>query len=74
MFELNKRVKYIPNGAIIKTAKDVYDYCWPKMQDLDREQFRVLLLDSEHIQKTPLICLTSEVRNAETADVRAPPK
>jgi len=40
VFELNKKVKYIPNGAIIKTAKDVYDYCWPKMQGLDREQFR----------------------------------
>ena len=48
VFELSKRVKYQNNGKVIKTAKDVYDYCWPKMQHLDREQFRVLLLDSKN--------------------------
>lgn len=48
VFELNKRVKYQNNGKVIKTAKDVFNYCWPKMKDLDREQFRVLLLDSKN--------------------------
>lgn len=43
-FELSKRIKRI-NHSIFNSAKDVYEYLGPKMQDLKQEHFIVLLLD-----------------------------
>ena len=34
----------VPMGKI-KTAKEVFEYCSPKMSNLDREQFMILHLD-----------------------------
>ena len=46
LFELNKRHSYSKlNGKPIRTAKDVFEYCSPKMSFLDREQFMILHLD-----------------------------
>ena len=49
LFELNKRHSYSKVlGKPIKTAKDVFDYCSPKMSSLDREQFMILHLDTKN--------------------------
>jgi DNA repair protein RadC len=33
---------------LIKTAKDVYDYCYPRLSKVDREHFVVLHLNSKN--------------------------
>jgi DNA repair protein RadC len=49
VFEINKRVNIRVNeGRQIKSAKDVYDYCYPIMCDLDREIFMILYLDTKN--------------------------
>ncbi len=49
LFELNKRHSYSKlQGKPIKTAKDVFEYCSPKMSSLDREQFMILHLDAKN--------------------------
>ncbi|HIJ01135.1 DNA repair protein RadC [Candidatus Woesearchaeota archaeon] len=49
LFELNKRHSYSKtNGKSIKTAKDVFEYCSPRMSSLDREQFIILHLDTKN--------------------------
>ena len=49
LFELGKRCSGISNGSkTITSAKDVYDYAAPKLQNSDREQFIVLLLDTKN--------------------------
>lgn len=47
-FELNKRVKVKGTGFCIKSAKDVYDYAYPKLSGLDKEHFMVILLDTKN--------------------------
>ncbi|HOI18419.1 MAG TPA: DNA repair protein RadC [Candidatus Woesearchaeota archaeon] len=49
LFEFNKRHNVSKqNGKQIKTAKDVYDYCYPKLKDLDKEHFMILHLDTKN--------------------------
>ena len=49
LFELNKRHSYSKLlGKPIKTAKDVFEYCSPKLSNLDREQFMILHLDAKN--------------------------
>ena len=48
LFELNKRCSYTPSSFVIKEAKDVYTYASPKLKDLDREVFMILLLDTKN--------------------------
>ena len=49
LFELNKRHSYSKlQGKPIKTAKDVFEYCSPKLSNLDREQFMILHLDTKN--------------------------
>lgn len=49
LFELNKRCSLSKNnGRIIKSAKDVYDYCHPKLSGLDKEHFTILHLDTKN--------------------------
>jgi DNA repair protein RadC len=49
LFELNKRHSYSKtNGTPIKTAKDVFNHCSPKVSGLDREHFMILHLDSKN--------------------------
>ena len=49
VFELSKRCNLSKDaGKPITSAKNVYDYASPKLQNSDREQFLVLLLDSKN--------------------------
>jgi len=49
VFELNKRHSYSKvNGKIVKTSKDVYDYCISRLSFTDREQFMILHLDTKN--------------------------
>ena len=45
VFELNKRFSIKKNVNLIKSAKDVFNYYFPKISILDKEQFMVLHLD-----------------------------
>lgn len=49
LFEFNKRHNISKqNGKQIKSAKDVYEYCSPKLVGLDKEHFMILHLDSKN--------------------------
>ncbi len=49
LFEFNKRHNISKqNGKPIKTAKDVFDYCSPKLSGLDKEHFMILHLDTHN--------------------------
>ncbi len=49
LFEFCKRVEVIKNErVIIKSAKDVFNYIYPKVKDLDKEHFIVLMLDTRN--------------------------
>jgi DNA repair protein RadC len=49
VFELSKRCSSNGNGGKpITSAKDAYDYALPRLQNQDREQFIVLLLDTKN--------------------------
>lgn len=49
LFEFNKRHSFAKqNGKPIKSAKDVFDYVSPKVNDLDRECFMVLHIDTKN--------------------------
>jgi|SRR3989344_5057235 len=49
LFEFNKRHNISKqNGKPIKTAKDVFDYCSPKLSGVDKEQFMILHLDTRN--------------------------
>ena len=49
LFKFNKRHNISKqNGKPIKTAKDVFEYCSPKLSNLDREQFIILHLDAKN--------------------------
>jgi len=49
IFEINKRNSVSKtNGKAIKSAKDVFDYMFPKLSGLDKEHFVVLFLDSKN--------------------------
>ena len=50
LFEFNKRHALAKiNGKPIKSAKDVFDYCAPKLAGADREHFMALHLDAKNI-------------------------
>lgn len=49
LFEFNKRHSFSKqNGKPIKSAKDVFNYCSPKLSNMDKECFMVLHLDSKN--------------------------
>ena len=49
LFEFNKRHSLSKqNGKPIKSAKDVYDYCYPKLNGADKEHFMILHLDTRN--------------------------
>ena len=49
IFELNKRFSGSRNdGKIIKSARDVFKYCYPKLKGLDKENFIVVYLDTKN--------------------------
>ena len=49
LFEFNKRHNLAKqNGKPIRSAKDVFDYCSPKLSGADREQFMILHLDTRN--------------------------
>jgi len=49
LFELNKRHSYSKTqGKPIKTAKDVFEHCSPKLSSTDREHFMILHLDTKN--------------------------
>lgn len=49
LFEFNKRHNLSKqNGKSIKSPKDVYDYIHPKLNDIDKENFIVLHLDTKN--------------------------
>lgn len=49
LFEFNKRYNIVKsNGNPIKSAKDVFDYCHPKLNGEDKEHFMILHLDSKN--------------------------
>lgn len=49
LFEFNKRHNFAKqNGKPIKSAKDVYDYCYPKLNGADKEHFMILHLDTRN--------------------------
>ena len=49
LFEFNKRHNISKqNGKPIKTAKDVFDYCSPKLSGVDKEHFMILHLDTRN--------------------------
>lgn len=48
-FEFNKRQNVSKKeGMVIKSAKDVFEYLYPKLMDLDKEHFVILHLDSKN--------------------------
>ncbi len=49
VFEINKRIQiHKTEKKQIKSAKDVFDYCLPRMKNLDREKFMILYLDTKN--------------------------
>lgn len=48
LFELNRRCASKQKGKVMSSAKEVYEYCFPKMAHLDKEEFRVLHLDTRN--------------------------
>ena len=49
LFEVNKRHNLSKqNGEPIKSAKDVYKYCSPKLNGTDKEHFMILHLDTRN--------------------------
>jgi DNA repair protein RadC len=49
LFEFNKRHNLSKqNGKVIRTAKDVYDYCHPKLNGKDKEYFMILHLNTKN--------------------------
>ena len=49
LFEFNKRHSLSKqNGKPIKSAKNVFDYCSPKLNRADKEHFMILHLDSKN--------------------------
>jgi len=49
LFEFNKRFTISrTNGVSIKSAKQVYEYSFPKLADEDKENFMILHLDSKN--------------------------
>ncbi len=48
VFELQKRTQTDRTKTIIKSAKDVYEYCKPKIGDKLKEYFMILLLDTKN--------------------------
>jgi DNA repair protein RadC len=49
LFELNKRNNFSKQtGRQIKTAKDVFEYCFPKLSGTDKEHFMILHLDTHN--------------------------
>lgn len=49
LFEFNKRNNFAKqNGKPIKSAKDVYDYCYSKLNGADKEHFMILHLDTRN--------------------------
>ena len=49
LFEFNKRHSFSKqNGKPIKSAKDVFDYCSPKLNGADKEHFMILHLDTRN--------------------------
>ncbi len=49
LFEFNKRhILSKQNGKPIKSAKDVFDYCFPKLNGIDKEHFMILHLDTRN--------------------------
>ena len=49
LFEFNKRHSLSKqNGKPIKTAKDVFEYCSPKLSGVDKEHFMILHLDTRN--------------------------
>ncbi len=49
LFEFNKRHNISKqNGKPIKTAKDVFDYCSPKLSGVDKEHFMILHMDTRN--------------------------
>jgi len=49
LFEINKRHSLSKqNGKPIKSAKDVFEYCSPKLSNMDKECFMVLHLNSKN--------------------------
>ncbi len=47
IFEVSKRTSFVKSGKFITSAKDVFEYAWPKLGK-DKEHFMVLLLDSKN--------------------------
>ena len=49
LFALNKRHNLAKqNGKPIRSAKDVYNYCFPKLAGTDKEHFMILHLDTRN--------------------------
>ena len=49
LFELNKRPNFSKqNGKPIKSARDIFEYCSPKLSGADKEHFMVLHLDAKN--------------------------
>ncbi|MBU1200943.1 MAG: DNA repair protein RadC [Nanoarchaeota archaeon] len=49
LFEFNKRYSLSKqNGKPIKSAKDVFEYCSPKLSGVDKEHFIILHLDTRN--------------------------
>ncbi|MGE0792581.1 MAG: DNA repair protein RadC [Candidatus Woesearchaeota archaeon] len=49
LFELNKRISFTKNETKpIKSAKDVFNYCSPKLSNLDKEHFMILHLNTKN--------------------------
>jgi len=49
LFEFNKRHNLAKqNGKPIKSAKDVFEYCHPKLNGADKEHFMILHLDTRN--------------------------
>ncbi len=48
-FELNKRISFTKNQTKpIRSPKDVFNYCSPKLSNMDRECFMILHLDTRN--------------------------
>jgi DNA repair protein RadC len=49
LLEFNKRYSIRKNnGKKIASSRDVYEYCYPKLSELDKEHFVALLLDTKN--------------------------
>ena len=67
LFELNKRHSYSKlQGKPIKTAKDVFEYCSPKLSGVAKEHFMILHLDTRNrITKDEIISKEIIILNSE---------